>query len=89
MHIFTPAQWGMEQPLLAANTLLSVQLLLLDAGLLMTLYLGWRLARHWAKSAGRAVLLLLPWAMTVAVAYAAGVWILLQPMQMRGVMMNP
>jgi cytochrome c oxidase assembly factor CtaG/ferredoxin len=89
MHIFTPAQWGMEQPLLAANTLLSVQLLLLDAGLLMTLYLGWRLAQHWAKSAGRAVLLLLPWAMTVAVAYAAGVWILLQPMQMRGVMMNP
>jgi len=37
---------------LAANTLLSVQLLLLDAGLLMTLYLGWRLARHGAKSAG-------------------------------------
>ncbi len=46
MHIFAPAQWGMGQPLLAANTLLSVQLLLLDAGLLMTLYLGWRLARH-------------------------------------------
>jgi hypothetical protein len=89
MHRFAPAQWGMEQPLLAANTLLSVQLLLLDAGLLMTLYLGWRLARHWAKSAGAAVLLLLPWAATVAVVYAAGVWILLQPMQMRGVMMNP
>jgi cytochrome c oxidase assembly factor CtaG/ferredoxin len=88
-HLFSPAHWGMEQPLLAANTLLSVQLLLLDAGLLMTLYLGWRLARQWAKSAGRAVLLLLPWAMTVAVAYGTGVWILLQPMQMRGVMMNP
>jgi hypothetical protein len=25
----------------------------------------------------------------VAVAYATGVWIMLQPMQMRGVMMNP
>jgi hypothetical protein len=25
----------------------------------------------------------------VAVAYAMGVWIMLQPMQMRGVMMNP
>ena len=69
--------------------MLSVQLLLLDAGLLLTLYLGWRLAQQWATTAGRAVLLLLPWATTVAVGYAAGVWILLQPMQMRGVMMNP
>ena len=84
-----PAQWRIGQPLLPANTLLSVQLLLLDAGLLLTLYLGWRLARQWATSAGRAVLLLLPWATMVAVAYATGVWIMLQPMQMRGVMMNP
>jgi hypothetical protein len=88
-HFFAPALWRMEQPLLPANTLLSVQLLLLDAGLLLTLYLGWRLARQWATSAGRAVLLLLPWATMVAVAYATGVWIMLQPMQMRGVMMNP
>jgi hypothetical protein len=88
-HLFAPAHWVMEQPLLTANTLLSVQLLLLDAGLLLTLYLGWRLARQWAKTSGRAVLLLLPWATMVAVAYATGVWIMLQPMQMRGVMMNP
>ena len=86
MHFFAPAQWVMEQPLLRANTLLSVQLLLLDAGLLMTLYLGWRLSRQWAKSA---TLLLLPWATMVAVAYGTGVWIMLQPMQMRGVMMAP
>jgi hypothetical protein len=88
-HLFGPAHWGMDQPPLTANTLLSVQLLLLDAGLLLTLYLGWRLARQWATSAGRTVLLLLPWATMVAVAYAMGVWIMLQPMQMRGVMMNP
>ena len=88
-HLLAPAQWGMEQPLLAADTTLSLQLLVLDAGLLLTLYLGWRLAQQWAASAGRAVLLLLPWATTVAVAYAAGVWILLQPMQMRGMIMNP
>jgi hypothetical protein len=69
--------------------LLSMQLLLLDAGLLLTLYLGWRLARQWATTSGRAVLLMLPWATMVAVAYGAGVWIMLQPMQMRGVMMNP
>lgn len=88
-HLLAPAHWGMEQPLLSADTTLSLQLLVLDAGLLLTLYLGWRLAQQLAASAGRAVLLLLPWATTVAVAYAAGVWILLQPMQMRGMIMNP
>jgi hypothetical protein len=88
-HFLAPAHWGMAGPLLPAETLLSVQLLLLDAGLLLTLYLGWRLAHQWATRASRAVLLLLPWAIMVAVAYATGVWIALQPMQMRGVIMNP
>ncbi len=55
-HLLAPAHWGMEQPLLPANTMLSVQLLLLDAGLLLTLYLGWRLAQQWAapRRPGRA-----------------------------------
>jgi len=88
-HFLAPPHWGMELPLLPANTMLSVQLLLLDAGLLLTLYVGWRLSQQWAARPSRAVLLLLPWATTVAVVYAAGVWILLQPMQMRGMMMNP
>jgi cytochrome c oxidase assembly factor CtaG len=88
-HLLLPARWGMEMPLLPANSMLSVQLLLLDAGLLLTLYLGWRLVQQWSGRTSRAVLLLLPWATTVAVVYAVGVWILLQPMQMRGVIMNP
>jgi len=87
-HSLPPAHWAMALPLLSANDMLSLQLLLLDAGVLLTLYLGWRMARQWAPHAGRAVLLLLPWATTVALAYAAGVWILLQPMEMRGVIMN-
>ncbi len=88
-HLLSPPQWGMGSPLLPPNTVLSIQLLVLDAGLLMTLYLGWRLAQQWAARRGPAVLLLLPWASMVAAAYAAGVWILLQPMQMRGMIMNP
>jgi hypothetical protein len=88
-HFLGPAQWGMALPLLPANSMLSVQLLVLDAGLLLTLYLGWRLAQQWTARAGRALLLLLPWATIVAGTYAAGVWILLQPMQMRGMIMNP
>src|SRR3984957_2757146 len=88
-HFLSPPQWGMEMPLLSSHAVLSLQLLLLDAGLLFTLYLGWRRALEWATRPGRAVLLLLPWATTVAAGYAAGVWILLQPMQMRGMIMNP
>jgi cytochrome c oxidase assembly factor CtaG/polyferredoxin len=88
-HFLSPPQWGMELPLLSAHAVLSVQLLLLDAGLLFTLYLGWRRALEWAARPSRAVLLLLPWATTVAAVYAAGIWILLQPMQMRGMIMNP
>jgi hypothetical protein len=79
----------MELPLLSAHAVLSVQLLLLDAGLLFTLYLGWKRALEWASRPSRAVLLVLPWVTTVAAVYAAGIWILLQPMQMRGMIMNP
>ena len=88
MHLLSTPQWSGESPLLSANSLLSLQLLLLDAGLLLTLYLGWRLAHQWVRRTRSAVLLLLPWAAVVIVAYAAGIWILLQPMQMRGMMMN-
>ena len=88
-HLLSPPQWGGELPLFSAQTVLSIQLLLLDAGLLFTLYLGWRRALEWAARPRPAVWLLLPWAIMVAAGYAAGVWILLQPMQMRGMIMNP
>lgn len=55
------------------------QLLLLDAGLLLTLYVGWRVAKQYA-----ARVLVIPWATLSCALYGAGVWILLQPMQMRG-----
>jgi cytochrome c oxidase assembly factor CtaG/ferredoxin len=56
--------------------LTTIELLLLDAGLLFTLYLGWRITRARARY--------LPFAMVAAALWLAGVWILLQPMQMRG-----
>ena len=66
--------------------LLQLQLLFLDAGLLLTLYLGWRLARQMATSLRRTLRLLAPWALCVLLVYAIGFWLLLQPMQMRGLM---
>jgi hypothetical protein len=54
-----------------------VEILLLDAGLLLTLYLGWKIARRFT-----------PWAILAVLLYAAGLWILFQPMQMRGMLMS-
>jgi len=58
-----------------------LEILLLDAGLLLTLYLEWR-------SAARKFRPFAPWAFLAVLLYAAGLWILAQPMQMRGMVMN-
>jgi cytochrome c oxidase assembly factor CtaG/ferredoxin len=87
-HFLSPARWGMQPALMPANSMLSVQLLVLDAGLLITLYLGWRLAQERTGAAGKRMLLMLPWVFTVVAGYAVAIWIVLQPMQMRGVMMS-
>jgi cytochrome c oxidase assembly factor CtaG/ferredoxin len=79
-HSLAPAHWATAAPLLGADATLSLQLLLLDAGMLITLYLGWRFAERRA--------ILFPWAIAVVSAWAGGVWILLQPMQTRGMIMG-
>jgi cytochrome c oxidase assembly factor CtaG len=56
--------------------LLPLQILFLDLGLLLSLYAGYRLA-----STLRA---LAPWALLMVLLFAVGIWILFQPMQMRG-----
>ncbi len=60
------------------------QILLLDAGLLMTLYLDWRMVKQMVSGLRRSVGLMLPWATLACSLYAVGVWILFQPMDMRG-----
>jgi cytochrome c oxidase assembly factor CtaG/polyferredoxin len=83
--------WEATQSLLAPQTLMELQLGLLDVGLLFALYLGWRMVRPGRLlkergSVGRSLVTLAPWATVVALLYAAGVWVLLEPMQMRGMM---
>src|SRR5262249_17506536 len=53
-----------------------LELLSLDVGLLLSLYAGYRLAPSLKALA--------PWALLLVLLFAAGVWILFQPMQMRG-----
>ena len=64
--------------------LTAAQLLLLDAGLLLSLYVAWRVANQAAGKIRPAIGLVIPWAALAVGLYCAGAWILFQPMQMRG-----
>lgn len=78
--------WANTPALLPLDWIPSLQILLLDGGLLLTLYVGWRVARRFSERAAGAIGLLAPWAGLAALLYAAGVWIVFQPMEMRGLM---
>ena len=69
---------------LGTNSLLILQTLLLAGGLLLTLYIGWRIARDYVPRPRAALGLMMPWSALAIALYLAGVWILFQPMQMRG-----
>ncbi len=91
LHLLSSPQWGtmgnsMGSP--SGNSLLAMQLFLLDAGMLLTLYAGWRMVRSMHETTARSLRLLLPWAAGCLTLYAFGFWVLLQPMQMRGMMMQ-
>jgi cytochrome c oxidase assembly factor CtaG len=59
--------------------LLPLELLFLDFGLLLSLYTGYRLAPTLKALA--------PWALLLVLLFATGVWIVFQPMQMRGTLL--
>ena len=70
------------------NWIPSLELCFLDLGLLLTLYTTWRVARSLVNGDGMALAVMSPWAVLASALYSAGVWIVFQPMQMRGMMMH-
>ncbi|MAI80755.1 MAG: hypothetical protein CL917_17575 [Deltaproteobacteria bacterium] len=66
---------------------MSVELIILGIGFLVTLGVGWRLSQELAEKPSVALKLALPWVGLAAVLYFTGAWILLQPMEMRGMVM--
>jgi ferredoxin len=82
-----------------ANWLLRLEIVFLDLGLLLSLYTGYRIALSQAGPLtppspsggvggvrGPALRAFAPWAVLLVVLFAAGIWIVFQPMQMRGTM---
>jgi cytochrome c oxidase assembly factor CtaG/ferredoxin len=80
--------WSLSASMSSFDWLPSMQLLVLGLGLLLTLYIGWRLASSFRLKFARTLGMAAPWAVLALVLYAAGVWIVFQPMQMRGMMMD-
>ncbi|MFP6640610.1 MAG: cytochrome c oxidase assembly protein [Myxococcota bacterium] len=69
------------------NGWVDLELIVLGLGLLVTLGVGWRISRELVGRATPAIQLALPWAALAILLYLAGAWIVLQPMEMRGMVM--
>jgi cytochrome c oxidase assembly factor CtaG len=65
-----------------------LEVLFLDLGLLLSLYTGYRIALAQSPRLPLALRALAPWALLIALLFALGIWIVFQPMQMRGTLQS-
>ncbi len=70
---------------LSFSGLLDIEIFLLDIGLLLSLYTAWRLAIK--QKAASPLFTFLPWCALSVLLFSAGIWIVFQPMQMRGTLL--
>src|SRR5262249_6420179 len=67
-----------------ADWLPRLEILFLGVGFLFSLYSAYRIALTQCHPTSQALKAFAPWGMLMALLFAVGVWIVLQPMQMRG-----
>jgi cytochrome c oxidase assembly factor CtaG/polyferredoxin len=75
--------WSLHTP--AIPQLLDFQCLALDLGLLVSLFFAWKVCVRLAAKR-KAVAAFLPWGVLLSLLYVAGIWIVFQPMEMRGML---
>lgn len=71
--------WSACCALPPADWLIHLEIVILDLGMLLSLYTGYRIALDRNSLKGFA-----PWAILTLLLFASGIWIVLQPMAMRG-----
>ncbi len=86
--IWGTPQWSACNCQPAADWLLRMEILFLDFGMLLSLYAGYRISRLYLPRAGTIRGVLAPWAVLILLLFLAGLWIVFQPMEMRGTMMG-
>jgi len=67
-----------------ADWLPRLEVLFLDLGLLLSLYTGYRIALPQSPRLAQALWAFLPWALLITLLFVAGIWLVFQPMEMRG-----
>ncbi|HEX2922546.1 MAG TPA: FesM, partial [Chloroflexota bacterium] len=83
LPILGSPQWGLG-PVVPFSWLMPVELLFLEGGLLVSLVAGYRMAAREEGDSGKTLIAFLPWALLCLALFAAGVWLMQQPMEMRG-----
>ena len=86
-HVFGEPAWALSCCGPTPPWLIPLEIVLLDLGLIVTVYVLYRLARQCVTGVWAELRFLAPWAIIAFGLYAAGVWIVLQPMQMRGTLL--
>ena len=76
--------WSLRTP--AIPQLLDFQCLALDLGLLVSLYFAFKTSVNLAANKQKAVAAFLPWGILISLLYVSGIWIVFQPMEMRGML---
>lgn len=83
-----PPAWSSACCRPAGDGLLLFEILALDFGLLASLYSAWRIAASLVPQGRSPLAAAAPWGAVVLALFAAGLWIVFQPMEMRGTL-NP
>jgi cytochrome c oxidase assembly factor CtaG len=78
---WTITSWAIPQ-------LLDLEILFLDLGLLVSLYAGWKIANRYGNENSRALLIFAPWSVLYILFFLAAIWIVFQPMDMRGTLIS-
>jgi hypothetical protein len=81
---FGDPQWALACCRPVAEWLPRLEILALDVGLLFSLYTGYQITLAQSERDSQGLKMLAPWGALLILMFAAGVWIVLQPMQMRG-----
>jgi hypothetical protein len=78
--------WNCACCLPTADWLLRLEIVSLDLGLLLSLYAAYRIAQSQAQGWPKILGAFAPWALLILFLFAMGIWLVFQPMQMRGTM---
>jgi cytochrome c oxidase assembly factor CtaG len=75
------ASWALPQ-------LLDFEIIVLGAALLGSLYATWKIAKRYGTKTGRSLLVFAPWSLLDLLFFLVAIWIIFQPMDMRGTMIS-